>query len=63
MYGKSKTDIKKQDQLLSKIAIKLSREHSEKLDHPFTLLELENAFMALSDGKRPGPDGMTSVRQ
>ena len=59
LFSKSKTCPQKQDQLLRKISKKLTQESRVDLDALLQLEELEKAVMSLSDGKSPGPDGIT----
>ena len=50
----------KQDELLRRVSKKLSSVQREKLDASFKFEELEKSVMSLSDGKSPGPDGLTA---
>lgn len=59
LFSNSRTCPEKQRVLLNKIDRKLSRVDKENLDAPLQPAELEKAVMSLSDGKSPGPDGVT----
>lgn len=59
LFSKSTVCPRKQDELLRKIRHKLSHPNRIALEARLTLEELEKAVMSLSDGKSPGPDGIT----
>ena len=59
LFSKSKTCGKKQADLLKRVSKKLTNAQRANLDALLKLEELEKSVFSLSDGKSPGPDGVT----
>jgi len=60
LYTKEEEDEIAQEELLSKVDVKISREHLNILEKEITEEELLEALKDLKPNKAPGPDGLTT---